>query len=441
MIQEHHARRLHWDLRLERDGVLVSWAVPKGLPSEPSVNHLAVHVEDHPLEYGSFEGTIPPGEYGAGTVEIWDKGTYGLERWSEREVKFHLHGSRVDARFVLFETRGDQWLLHREAPPSGGWEPLPDVIPPMLATAGDLPTDEEGWAFELKWDGIRALAFIEGGRLRLVSRNGRECTDAYPELAGLAAALGSRQVVLDGEVVAFDADGRPSFEALQPRVHLADAAEARRAARRDPVSYLVFDLLHLDGSSLLERPYAERRRLLEGLGLGGERWAVPAAHAGPGADLLEAARANGLEGVVAKRIDSRYRPGRRSRSWVKVKVTSTQEVVIGGWSPGKGARAGLGALLLGVPSPRGLEYVGKVGTGFTEATLAELTRRLEGLRRGWSPFASAVPAAEATRAVWVEPVLVGEVRYAEWTRAGRLRAPAWRGLRPDKTPAEVVREA
>lgn len=329
-----------------------------------------------------------------------------------------------------------------DPPPPEGGPPLPPLplLQPMLATAGVLP-EGDGWAYELKWDGVRAIAYVAGGRLRLASRSGRDVTGAYPELRGLGGALGSGQAILDGEIVAFDPAGRPSFEALQARISLADPAQASRLARTAPVSYLVFDLLHLDGRSTLDPPYGERRRLLEGLGLEGDRWAVPAAHGGPGAGLLEATRASGLEGVVAKRVDSAYRPGRRSRAWVKVKVTSTQEVVVGGWSPGKGARSErIGALLLGIPSEGGLRFVGKVGTGFSEGLLADLEVRLDRLGRPSSPFAAPVPAAAATRATWVEPVLVGEVRFAEWTRAGRLRAPVWRGLRPDKSPGEVVPE-
>jgi bifunctional non-homologous end joining protein LigD len=442
VIQEHHARSLHWDLRLERDGVYVSWAVPKGLPTDRGVNHLAVHVEDHPLEYGTFEGTIPKGEYGAGEVAIWDHGTYEADKWTDREVKFHLHGSRIDARFALFQTDGANWMVHRVDPAPEGWQQLPDLVKPMLAVAGDLPADEAGWSYEFKWDGIRALAYVEGGRVRFLTRNDRDTTEAYPELRPLGEALGSRQVVLDGEIIALDAEGRPSFEALQGRMHLADSARARRLAQQSPVTYMLFDLLHLDGRSTLDLPYHERRRLLEELALQGERWAVPPSHPGPGADLLAAARASGLEGVVAKRTDAPYRPGRRSAEWVKVKVFRTQEVVVGGWSAGKGSRErSIGALLAGIPSPGGgLQYAGKVGTGFSEAALADLQARLEPLRTDRSPFTTPVPKAEAAGATWVEPTLVGEVRFAEWTTSGRLRHPSWRGLRTDKDPQEVVRE-
>jgi bifunctional non-homologous end joining protein LigD len=441
VIQEHHARRLHWDLRLERDGVYVSWAVPRGLPTDKRTNHLAVHVEDHPLEYGSFAGTIPKGEYGAGEVVIWDRGTYEATKWTAREVKFHLRGSRVDARFVLFQTNGDNWMIHREDAPPEGWEPLPDLVRPMLAVAGELPPDAPVWRFEFKWDGVRALAYSEGGRLRLLSRGDRDVTATYPEVRGLGEVLGSCQVVLDGEVVALDEAGRPSFEALQPRMNVDGAAKVRRLAARIPVTYMVFDLLHLDGASTLSLPYRERRRLLDGLALAGDHWVVPPSHEGPGADVLGAARAAGLEGVVAKRADSPYRPGQRSREWLKVKLLRTQEVVVGGWSPGQGARAErIGALLVGIPTDGGLAYAGKVGTGFSDESLAELRSLLAPLRRPGPPFSTSVPAADATGATWVEPAVVGEVRFSEWTRAGKLRQASWRGLRPTRAPEDVVRE-
>ena len=250
VVQEHHARRLHWDFRLERDGVLVSWALPKGVPDDPAVNHLAVHTEDHPLEYGSFAGTIPRGEYGAGAVTIWDHGTYDLVKWDDREVKIVLHGKRVQGGYVLFRTRGKDWMIHREK------LPLPASVKPMLATAGMPPDIISDWALEMKWDGVRALAFIEGGRTRLVSRTGKDITPTYPDLAGIGAGL--KQALLDGEIVAFGDDGWPDFETLQPRMH-ATPAQAARLAATTPVSYVAFDLLQLDGRSLLDRPYSARR--------------------------------------------------------------------------------------------------------------------------------------------------------------------------------------
>ena len=268
VIQEHHARRLHWDFRLERDGVLVSWALPKGVPVDPAVNHLAVHTEDHPLEYGGFEGEIPKGEYGAGAVTIWDHGTYETQKWTPREVKVRLHGERVSGGFALFQTGGNQWMIHRER------QLLPAGIRPMLAFTGPVPApkDLDNWALEMKWDGVRAIAFIEKGRVRLMSRTERDITVAYPELAGMGPAIPHKQLVLDGEIVVFGDGGWPEFEALQPRMHVSSASQAAVAASQTPVTYLIFDLLQLDGRPLFERPYAERRGLLDGLALSGPFW-------------------------------------------------------------------------------------------------------------------------------------------------------------------------
>ena len=454
VIQQHEARALHWDLRLERNGVLVSWAVPKGLPPDPGTNHLAVRTEDHPMEYAEFAGEIPAGEYGAGRMTIWDRGRYETEKWSDREVRVVLHGARAEGRFVLFRTDGKNWMIHRmDAPapradvPSAGkeWQPLPDLIRPMLAVLSELPPVEEddAWGYEMKWDGARAVAYVAGGRVRLVSRNDLDVTVSYPELRGLGPALGTTQVVLDGEIVALDSQGRSSFARLQQRMHITSADQARRLAQSVPVTYVAFDVLHLDGASTLALPYTRRRELLDGLGLRDRGWQVPPSFTGGGADVLAASREHGLEGVVAKRLTSPYRPGRRSPDWRKVKNLRTQEVVIAGWRPGQGRRAGtVGSLLLGIPSPGGgLEFVGGVGTGFTDRMLDDMARRLSGLERKTSPFATPPPRAQIGDAHWVSPRLVGEVAFSEWTPDGRLRHPSWRGLRPDKTAAEVVRES
>ena len=440
VVQEHHARALHWDFRLERDGVLVSWAVPKGIPQDTRRNHLAVQTEDHPLEYLDFHGTIAAGEYGGGTVSIWDRGTYQLEEWSDREVKVVLNGDRTQGRFVLIHTGGKNWIMHRmDAPAHPDWVP-PRRVAPMLATPGSLPpaSQDRQWAFEVKWDGVRAICEIDGGRITLWSRNDRDITVSYPEVRGLGAQLGTTQAVLDGELAVLDQNQRSSFSRLQPRMHVASASEARRLADQDPVVYLIFDLLYLDGRWLLELPYSDRRQLLDGLELEGAHWRTPPVLRGSGATALRGSQRRGQEGIIAKRRSSRYLPGRRSPDWVKIKNIRTQEVVVGGWRPGQGRRDGtIGSLLLGLPSEEGLRYIGNVGTGFTEDALADLMTRLRKLSRRTSPFADAVPNVIAREAHWVSPRLVGEVRFTEWTGDGRLRHPSWRGVRPDKQVSEI----
>ena len=438
VVQEHHARRLHWDFRLERDGVLVSWALPKGVPDDPAANHLAVRTEDHPLEYAGFAGEIPRGEYGAGTVTIWDRGSYDTLKWDDREVKVTLHGERLTGGYVLFRTGGDSWMIHRER------QPLPPFIRPMLARAADhLPPDDGSWAHEMKWDGLRALAYAGAGRVRLLSRTGQDITDHYPELAGLGAALGRRQAVLDGEIVVLGEDNWPDFEALQQRMNPRSAAAAQRLATQLPVTYLAFDLLHLDGRPLLDEPYHQRRALLEALGLDGPGWQTPPSFTGEsGEDVRAVSRQHGLEGIVSKRLASRYEPGRRTGSWRKIKNVRQQEVVVGGWKPGGGQRTGqIGSLLIGVQGPSGLAYAGHVGTGFSQQALQMLGERLAPLRRDTSPFATPVPPEHARPAVWADPELVIEVSFTGWTRAGRMRAPSYRGLRSDKDPAGVIRES
>ncbi len=442
VIQEHHARALHWDLRLEHDGVFVSWALPKGLPDSPAANHLAVHTEDHPLEYGEFEGDIPKGEYGGGKVSIWDHGRYDLEKWADKEVMVVFHGSKASGRYVLFPTGGKNWMIHRMDPPPVGFEPMPRSIAPMLAVLSAEPPEGPGWAYEFKWDGVRATVFVDGGRVRATSRNDKDMTTAFPELRALGETLGSRSAILDGELVAFDQDGRPSFGLLQHRLHVGSRAEVTRRSHDVAASYLAFDLLYLEGRSLLARPYDERRALLESLELNGESFATPPSFTDNStADVLATARDRALEGIVAKKRNSSYVPGSRNGNWVKIKNFRTQEVVIGGWTTGNGSLAGsLGALLIGVPSADGLVYVGKVGTGFDAAERRDLLLTLEALAVATSPFTGHMPKAQAAQAHFAKPELVGEVQYGEWTADGHLRHPSWRGLRPDKTPDEVVRE-
>jgi bifunctional non-homologous end joining protein LigD len=327
-----------------------------------------------------------------------------------------------------------------------GWSPLPASLAPMLARPGSPPAGRLAeWAVEMKWDGVRALAFIESGQVRLVSRAGQDISATYPDLAGLGPAVTAvtgGQALLDGEIVAFT-DGRPDFEALQPRMHVASADAAFRLSATIPVTYLAFDALQADGVRLTPLSYLERREVLSTLISNGPRWLAPPNFPGPDLDAVRAASvANGLEGVVAKRLDSVYEPGARPGSWLKVKNQLSQEVVVAGWKPGQGNRTGLvGSLLVGVRSSSGaLLYAGHVGTGFSDSVLRMLTRRLDALRRPDSPFDGPVPAEYARPAVWVEPRLVIEVTFDRWTRAGRMRAPAYRGLRDDKDPADVVRE-
>jgi bifunctional non-homologous end joining protein LigD len=441
VIQEHHARRIHWDLRLERDGALASWALPRGVPPAPKDNRLAVRTEDHPLEYLDFEGEIPKGEYGAGTMLIWDRGTYVAEKFTDDKVVIEFRGERVRGRYALFATKGDNWMIHRMDPPEdAGREPLPRGLRPMLASTGKLPRDEGAFAYELKWDGIRALAYCEPGQVRIESRNLRDVSSQYPEVTrALREALGAREALIDGEVVAFDDDGRPDFQRLQRRMHLGSESAVRRRMAEAPATYVAFDILHLDGRSLLDLPYAERREALDTLELDGAHLQAPRHHLGDGRTLLELTRARGLEGLVAKRLDSSYQPGRRSRAWIKVKNVRTTELVVAGWMPGQGGRSGrIGALLVGYHDDEGeLHYAGRVGTGFTDRTLDDLDRLLAGLERSTSPFSGRQPPKEAR---FVEPELVAQVEFNEWTKAGTLRAPSFKGLRDDVDPAEVRRD-
>ncbi len=340
VVQEHDATRLHWDLRIEHDGVLASWALPRFLPGAPGENLIAIRTEDHPLDYLAFEGEIPAGSYGAGTMRIYDQGTVDILEWQPRKVEVRLRGERLTGCWALFPLAkrgesGDEWMIHRMgAPLDPDAEPMPDLVAPMLAQAGNLPTGR-AWAFEVKWDGVRAICRSEPGRLRLWSRNANEITAGYPEIARLNRALHEHRAILDGEIVAFS-DGRPSFQALQRRMHVRDERRVRRLAGEIPVTYVIFDLLWLDGHPLTDLPYSERRALLEGLELHGTHWQVPDAVQGSGEDLMSAAAGLGLEGVVAKRLDAPYQPGRRSPAWVKVKRRPTGEFVIGGWVTGEG---------------------------------------------------------------------------------------------------------
>ncbi|MFQ6397896.1 ATP-dependent DNA ligase [Nocardia sp. KC 131] len=450
VVQEHHARRLHWDVRLERDGVLVSWAVPKGPPTSTQHNRLAVHTEDHPLEYLDFHGAIPKGQYGAGEMTIWDSGTYETEKWRDDEVIVAFHGSKLQGRYALIQTNGNQWLMHlmREQSPraqdggsnhgtvddgarstaaavpqrSSGAAPFPRGLEPMLATQGEVADlDAAEWCFETKWDGFRLIAEIDSGTLTLHSRAGNVVTNRYPGIAALATDLAGHSVVLDGEAVVFDDHGVANLGLLR-----ADAARA---------VFVAFDVLYLDGTSLVRKRYSDRRRVLEALAANAPSMLVPPRLDGPGADALRYSQEQGLEGVIAKRKDSVYLPGKRGHSWVKERNWRTQRVVIGGWR--RSEARDFKSLLVGIPHEDRLYYVGRVGTGFNESDMKRLAARLSELERKTSPFDNELTAEERKEAVWVSPKLTGTVRFMNWTETGRLWHPAWLGLsdRPGGAPS------
>jgi bifunctional non-homologous end joining protein LigD len=439
VVHEHHARSLHWDLRLERDGVLVSWAVPKGIPMDPKRNHLAVHVEDHPLDYIDFAGKIPESEYGAGEVKIWDTGTYECEKWREDEVIVTFHGERLEGKYALFRTKGKNWMIHRMDPPADPDEdPMPEHVVPMMARLSDLPKRDRDYGFEVKWDGVRAIAYCADGRVRLESRTLRDVTRQYPELSKLGRELGSRRAVLDGEIVALDDQGRPDFQRLQPRMHVVSESTIRRRVSDTPVVYMIFDVLWLEGHLTMPLPYTERRKRLDDLDLNGDNWRTPSYHVGDGKAMLKASDEQGLEGVVAKRLDSRYEPGSRSGAWLKIKNKLSQELVIGGWLPGEGGRTNtLGSLAVGFYEDGRLRYAGNVGTGFTQRTLAEVLSELKKRERPDSPFEGRQPP-KGTR--FVEPELVAEVEFRGWTKTRTLRQPSFKGLRDDKNARDVIFE-
>jgi bifunctional non-homologous end joining protein LigD len=430
VVQRHAARRLHYDFRLERNGALASWAVPKGVPLRKGERHLAVHVEDHPLEYATFEGVIPAGEYGAGTVELWDKGTYELvEEKKNGGLTVRLHGERLEGEWALIPARLDgdpkNWLLLRH---DAGDSAAAARYSPMLATATDTLPTGEGWLYEPKWDGFRAIVTVSGGDVRFTSRNGNDLTERFRNVARAATlAIRSSDAVLDGEICALDDRGRSRFSLLQE-------------SAGTPVLVL-FDLLELESEPLLDEPLSERRKRLEALVVG-EGGVVVSPQFDDGPALLAAAREQELEGVVAKREDSPYRPGRRSVDWHKLKLRQTQEVVIAGYTRGQGRRAAFGALVVGVHDAGELRWAGNVGTGFSDNEIERLRRLLEPLERSDCPFAEApkMPRVRKSDITWVDPVLVAEVEFAEWTHEGRLRAPSYLRLREDKAAPEVRRE-
>jgi bifunctional non-homologous end joining protein LigD len=495
VVQQHRATRMHYDFRLELDGVLKSWAVPKGPSLDPADKRLAMPTEDHPFEYASFEGVIPPGQYGAGEVIVWDCGVWSEDdtdaTWfhdraqaearardalAQGKLSLELRGEKLKGSFALVRTSdGKSWLLikHKDRfvsaddvtqrersvlsgmtvaemkghpvgrtpaarlVPGGAHETLPVKLLPMLADSRDAPFDDPRWAWEPKLDGYRVLVFLHGGKVELKSRRGGlQLTRAFPGLVAELEKQIDADLVLDGEIVALDAQGRPSFNALQERVQLKTERDIAAAERKSPAVLYCFDLLHFAGTSLRESPYADRRRWLS-------QTLLPTPHvqlmhaADDGRALYDAALANGFEGVIAKRKDAKYEAGRRSPAWLKVKSTQSAEFVIGGYTKGKGAREPMGALLLGYWSGGKLHYAGHAGSGFDDRTLAEVQARLDALRTTARPFAEKPDLHSPT--TWVRPELVAEVKFQEWTQDGVLRAPVFLRLREDVDPKTVER--
>jgi bifunctional non-homologous end joining protein LigD len=481
VIQKHAASRLHYDFRLELDGVLLSWAVPKGPSLDPRDKRLAVHVEDHPLDYADFEGTIPPKQYGAGTVIVWDRGEWlpkedPREGYRRGKLKFELKGEKLRGGWMLFKSGGGRyddgksWLLIKErddaardgaaadivarkpksvisdrsledlaqaadAPgiadtPGVRRAPMPAQMEAQLATLVDAAPAGTGWLHEIKYDGYRMLCRIERGRCELWSRNGRDWTRAFPTIATAAAKLQVKSAWIDGEVVMPVEGGGTSFQALQNA--LSGDGEAA-------LLYYAFDLLYCDGYDLRGAALADRKRVLEPLLEGSARIRYSQHFETDGPSMLAQTCRLGLEGIVSKRADSPY-VATRGRTWLKVKCGKRQEFVIGGFTPGQGSRSGFGALLVGVYDGGALRYAGKVGTGFDNAALNEIRAMLDKLRTDKPSFANPPRGAEGRRAIWVKPKLVGEIAFTEWTRDGTLRHPSFQGLRLDKAAKEVVRE-
>jgi bifunctional non-homologous end joining protein LigD len=577
VVQKHRATRLHYDFRLEMDGVLKSWAVPKGPSLDPADKRLAMQVEDHPVSYFDFEGIIPSGNYGAGTVMVWDVGTWEAQgdahaMLDKGDLKFVLQGQKLKGSFVLARMRsrrpgskGTEWLLikHRDdqvvpgydinqydssaltrrsldqiagdegarewkssrpaaKSPGKAWlagaiakadkkkaksnaeaagkkqqirnksnaenvrvapaevpskskkpnnpsarsalkvasassalkvlektagarkAPMPSTIHPMLATLVDKPFDNPEWLFEIKWDGYRSVAFLDGGKARLVSRNQNEMTSQYPELRDLPGEVRARTAILDGEIVALDEAGRPSFSLMQQRTGISGSGRRVKAADRSvPIAYYVFDLLYLDGYDLTRVDLEKRKQLLSGIIAGNGLVRYSDHHREHGVELFAAAKQQGLEGIVAKRRNSCYEQ-KRSREWLKMKITRRQECVIGGYTDPRGSREHFGSIVLGLYDDKGrLLHVGQAGSGFTEATHEDMWRRLQKLKTDKNPFANKVESTRGTH--WVKPELVAEIKFSEWTHETdgggvKMRAPVYQGLRADKSPRECVFE-
>ncbi|HEY7591355.1 MAG TPA: DNA ligase D [Candidatus Limnocylindrales bacterium] len=508
VVQRHRATRLHYDFRLEVDGVLASWAIPKGPTRDPSIRRMAVHVEDHPIEYFDFEGVIPKGQYGAGDVIVWDWGTFEPEDETpdpvkaieDGELKFELHGEKLCGRFTLVRTsrrpgsapssafeddEGEQWLLikKRDACAVPGWDPeahprsvktgrtndevkanrdavwtssapaaeaeidlagaetvkMPDYIEPMAATLADpKPFDDPDWLFEIKWDGYRVESVIRDGKVRLWTRRGNEAETYFGQLLSPPSWIDAREAIVDGEVVAVDEHGVPDFGLLQERI---SAIRAGRAEGARGLVYQAFDLLYLDGRLLVKVPLEDRKRLLKTVLRESSRVRFASHLVGEGVAFHAAAKRMQVEGIIAKHRRSRYEPGRRSTTWLKIKIRPEQELVVGGWTPGEGNAKDLGALVVGVYEGSKLKYAGKVGSGFNSRTRAELRKRLEGLTTEKCPYDPCPERkGELRTARWVKPKLVIRAELGGWTREGYVRQTSFKGIDPDKDPKTVVRE-
>ena len=478
-IQRHHASHLHYDFRLEIDGALKSWAVPKGPTLDPSEKRLAMMVEDHPLEYGGFEGVIPKGNYGAGSVMLWDRGTYEIlgeatvdEQLTRGDFKFHLAGEKLKGDFAIVRTKrgkGNEWLLlkKKDAFSHPGWNPedyaysvvsgrtqeeiahglepqkpaqepanLPNISPMLAQIGKGTPPSGPDWLYEIKWDGVRAICYVQNGRLRMVSRNGNLMDRQYPELTVLPHQIKASTAILDGEIAALDNRGLPSFELLQSRINVTEASAIATLSRNMPVVIFLFDLLYLNGRDLRGESLVERKRLLKNLLHQTDTIRYSEHFSGTGTDLLEAAKAQGLEGIIAKRASSFYE-SRRTSDWIKFKLVSTDEFVLCGMI--KGEREPFGALALGIYDRGKLKWAGNVGTGFDRKNMDTIHARLAPLATEKCPLE---PEKDLPKSgvIWTRPELVCEVRFSNVTSDGRLRAPVWIGLRPDIDPQECTRD-
>jgi len=453
VIQKHDATHIHYDLRLEMDGVLKSWACPKGLATPHYRKKLAVHVEDHPLEYIDFEGQIPEGEYGAGKVEIWDRGTYEtfedpLEALEKGLLTVILRGEKVTGEFHLvhMKDKGRNWLillnkldkLNPELRDEGQAGAMPVNVKPMQAMLAAAPFDSPDYLYEIKYDGVRAVSYLSAdGSLSIMSRNQREQLFRYPEFGNFGKMFLASELVVDGELVVLDDQGVSRFQLLQGRMGLTDPGQIRQGQEELPVRYFIFDILYLDGRDLTGLPLSRRKEILSRIFMPHKYLRLSEWIGAEGTAFFNAARELGLEGVMAKRQDSSYLE-RRTRDWQKIKAVQEQEFVIAGYTEPQGGRPYFGALLLGFYRGRDLIYAGRVGTGFSDMTLRQLYETMQTLKQEDTPFAQLPKSAQSAH--WIKPRIVAQVKFTEWTREGSLRHPAFLGIRDDITPKQVVKE-